>query len=47
MRVDRLDLYNDLEAKRNSKLLVYATSHSPYRFGWNYQVLMIKKSLNC
>lgn len=27
MRTDRLDLYKELEAKRQSKLLVYATSH--------------------
>lgn len=27
MRADRLDLYKELEAKRQSKLLVYATSH--------------------
>jgi len=27
MRTDRLDLYKELEARRNSKLLVYATSH--------------------
>lgn len=27
MRIDRLDLYKNLETKRNSKLLVYVTSH--------------------
>lgn len=27
MRADRINLYNELEDKRNSKLLVYATSH--------------------
>ena len=27
MRTDRIDLYKELEAKRKSKLLVYATSH--------------------
>lgn len=27
MRADRLELYKELEARRNSKLLVYATSH--------------------
>jgi len=27
MRADRINLYNELEDKRHSKLLVYATSH--------------------
>lgn len=29
MRVDRLNLYKELEIRRNSKLLVYVTSHRP------------------